>query len=83
MEKKINSKVQGQLDFNAPLMSMRRITGSPIENEIVDYKVDGTLNWSGMPPVCRSELKSGPLRNPGTVPFCGSKVRGGLRMKNV
>jgi len=69
MEKKSNSKVQGQLDFNAPLMSMRRITGSPIENETVDYKVDGTLNWSGMPPIYRSELKSGPLRNPGTVPF--------------
>jgi len=31
--------------------------------------VDGTLNWSVMPPVYRSELKSGPLRNPGTMPF--------------
>jgi hypothetical protein len=35
MKKKRNSKVQGQLEFNAPLMSMRRIIGSPIENEIV------------------------------------------------
>lgn len=69
MEKKSNSKVQGQLDFNAPLMSMRRITGSPIDNETVDCKVDGTLDWAGKSPVYRSELKSGPLRNPGTVPF--------------
>lgn len=69
MEKRSNSKVQGQLDFNAPLMSMRRITGSPLENETVDYKVDGTFDWGGQSTVYRSELKSGPLRNPGTVPF--------------
>ncbi|KAH9309011.1 hypothetical protein KI387_036922, partial [Taxus chinensis] len=67
MERKSNPYVQGQLDFNAPLMSVRRISGSPTENEMVDGRSDSSNK--SIPPVYNSDLKSGPLRNPGTVPF--------------
>lgn len=78
MENKNNATAEGQLDFNAPLMSVRRISGSPTENEKVDSKVNGGSDSSSKPilPVYRSDLKSGPLRDPGTVPFVWEQTPG-------
>ncbi|XP_057838395.2 uncharacterized protein LOC131048452 isoform X2 [Cryptomeria japonica] len=78
MEKKNNATAEGQLDFNAPLMSVRRISGSPTENEKVDSKVNGGSDSSSKSilPVYRSDLKSGPLRDPGTVPFVWEQTPG-------
>eukprot|EP01018_Ginkgo_biloba_P004811 Gb_36891 [translate_table: standard] len=67
MEKKSPSIVQGQLDFNAPLLSVRRLASSSTENDKADGR-SGSRSMS-IHPVYRSEFNSGPLRNPGTVPF--------------
>ncbi|KAL5989676.1 hypothetical protein ACLOJK_010569 [Asimina triloba] len=56
-----------QLDFNAPLLSVRRITlaaASPAE----ESKRNGKLPNRPFP-LYRSNLKSGPVRNAGAVPF--------------
>ncbi|KAA3461906.1 DUF688 domain-containing protein [Gossypium australe] len=66
-----------QLDFNRPLLSVRRFTSQVAGSESEgNKKTDNSLNKVPHPPVYKSELKSGPLRNPGTVPFVWEKTPG-------
>ncbi|XVF58594.1 hypothetical protein PTKIN_Ptkin07bG0078800 [Pterospermum kingtungense] len=66
-----------QLDFNQPLLSVRRFTslGATSETE-GKKKIDTSLPKIPRPPIYKSELKSGPIRNPGTVPFVWEKTPG-------
>ncbi|KAF3790653.1 hypothetical protein EJ110_NYTH16109 [Nymphaea thermarum] len=84
-----------QLDFNAPLLSVRRFTAAAAAaaaSASASRKGDeGRREWSGSsapaavkevsPPVSKSDLISGPVRNPGTVPFVWESVPG--KRKNV
>lgn len=60
-----------QLNFNQPLLSVRRYASSAVVAEKDDRK--GTkssfLGHLPRPPPYKSELKSGPVSNPGVVPF--------------
>ncbi|CAH8294103.1 unnamed protein product [Eruca vesicaria subsp. sativa] len=59
-----------QLDLNRPLLSVRRPTQAS-ETEIKTRSSDSVTNKipPASPPVYKSDSKSGPVRNPGTVPF--------------
>ncbi|KAG5396716.1 hypothetical protein IGI04_018530 [Brassica rapa subsp. trilocularis] len=60
-----------QLDFNRPLLSVRR-PAQASEPEIKPRSSDPVTNKippPSAPPVYKSDIKSGPVRNPGTVPF--------------
>ncbi|KAK9150565.1 hypothetical protein Syun_008874 [Stephania yunnanensis] len=73
---------QKQLDFNAPLLSVRRFsakstTSLPYEEEKskkVEEKV--VQEKRHVLPFYKSELKSGPVRNPGVVPFSWEQIPG-------
>lgn len=76
-----------QLDFNAPLMSVRRFTSTTALN--TDSKrVEKFLPKKPPLPSYKPELKSGPVRNPGAVPFLWEQIPGrpkdgsGLRPNN-
>ncbi|KAK7290838.1 hypothetical protein RIF29_05569 [Crotalaria pallida] len=65
-----------QLNFNRPLLSVRRFS-TTVASE-TDYK-SNTYNSKAKPqhlPAYKSELTSGPVRNPGTVPFVWEKIPG-------
>ncbi|KAG7568823.1 hypothetical protein ISN45_Aa04g016080 [Arabidopsis thaliana x Arabidopsis arenosa] len=58
-----------QLDFNRPLISVRR-PAQTSESESKTRSFDSANNKiPPSPPVYKSDIKSGPVRNPGTVPF--------------
>ncbi|KAF8086542.1 hypothetical protein N665_0622s0035 [Sinapis alba] len=59
-----------QLDFNRPLLSVRRPTQAS-ESESKTRSSDPVTNKipPSSPPVYKSDINSGPVRNPGTVPF--------------
>ncbi|XP_033148186.1 uncharacterized protein LOC103867920 isoform X1 [Brassica rapa] len=60
-----------QLDFNRPLLSVRRPAHAS-EPESKPRSSDPVTNKTpppSAPPVYKSDIKSGPVRNPGTVPF--------------
>ncbi|PKI62889.1 hypothetical protein CRG98_016726 [Punica granatum] len=67
-----------RLDFNQPFLSVRRFSPAvpPPEAKDKSRKTKRTLPKVPQPPPYRSELKSGPLRNPGTVPFTWEKSPG-------
>ncbi|CAA7033449.1 unnamed protein product [Microthlaspi erraticum] len=63
-----------QLDFNRPLISIRR----PTQTSETESK-DSATNKNPpppSPPVYKSDIKSGPVRNPGTVPFQWEHIPG-------
>ncbi|KAL5573675.1 hypothetical protein UlMin_023272 [Ulmus minor] len=60
-----------QLDFNQPFLSVRRF--SEPDNK---RKTQKSLPKLPPLPVYKSELKSGPIRNPGTVPFVWEQTPG-------
>ncbi|XP_038683591.1 uncharacterized protein LOC119983928 [Tripterygium wilfordii] len=66
-----------QLDFNQPFLSVRRFTSTVASSE-ADNKRKTDKSRPKIPslPAYRSELKSGPIRNPGTVPFLWEKTPG-------
>lgn len=66
-----------QLDFNQPLLSVRRFSSVPTTPEVV-YEHSKNTSAADIPslPAYKSELKSGPIRNPGTVPFLWEKTPG-------
>ncbi|KAJ6973138.1 hypothetical protein NC653_033463 [Populus alba x Populus x berolinensis] len=71
-----NLMEQKQLDFNQPLLSVRRFSSTASTKEAkIKRKTDDALSRIP-PPVYKSELKSGPLRNPGTVPFVWERSPG-------
>ncbi|XP_065852114.1 uncharacterized protein [Euphorbia lathyris] len=57
-----------QLDFNRPLLSVRRFSPTVSKAE-TENKRKTEKAFPRVPPVYKSELRSGPVRNPGTVPF--------------
>ncbi|XP_020883084.1 uncharacterized protein LOC9317215 isoform X1 [Arabidopsis lyrata subsp. lyrata] len=58
-----------QLDFNRPLISVRR-PAQTSESESKTRSFDAANSKiPPSPPVYKSDIKSGPVRNPGTVPF--------------
>ncbi|XVF14574.1 hypothetical protein REPUB_Repub09cG0072800 [Reevesia pubescens] len=66
-----------QLDFNQPLLSVRHFTPPVAASESEgNKKTDNSLPKIPRPPIYKSELKSGPVRNPGTVPFVWEKTPG-------
>ncbi|KAG5231875.1 DUF688 domain-containing protein [Salix suchowensis] len=66
-----------QLDFNQPLLSVRRFSSTASTKEAkIKRKSDGAPSKIPPPPVYKPELKSGPLRNPGTVPFVWERSPG-------
>lgn len=66
-----------QLDFNQPLLSVRRASSTAVSSR-ADHKrkMDNSLPKIPPLPVYKSELKSGPVRNPGTVPFVWEQTPG-------
>ncbi|KAL8136737.1 hypothetical protein V2J09_002738 [Rumex salicifolius] len=64
-----------QLNFNQPLLSVRR--GSSTAHPEVETKKTAKPSPTIPPlPFYRSELKSGPVRNPGVVPFKWEQIPG-------
>ncbi|KAF2290710.1 hypothetical protein GH714_015114 [Hevea brasiliensis] len=72
-----NLMEEKQLDFNQPLLSVRRFASTVSITE-ADNKRKMDNARPRVPPlsVYKSELKSGPLTNPGTVPFVWEKSPG-------
>lgn len=58
-----------QLKFNQPLLSVRRISPAMISQRDEKKKTDNSFPTMTHPPPYRSELKSGLVVKPGTVPF--------------
>lgn len=73
------------LDFNQPFLSVRRFAQaeSPSESEDRTRKPDRMPPKVPRPPPYRSELKSGPLRKPGTVPFTWEQSPGRPKFKGT
>lgn len=69
-----NLMEEKQLDFNQPLLSVRRFTSTETSSETNEK----TRPEPKIPPlpVYKSELKSGPVRIPGTVPFVWEQTPG-------
>ncbi|KAL4328149.1 uncharacterized protein LOC107630026 isoform X1 [Arachis ipaensis] len=67
-----------QLDFNQPLLSVRRFSSTVVASESDSKRKTNKSSAPKLPPlpVYKSELKSGPVSNPGTVPFVWEKSPG-------
>ncbi|KAF1886217.1 hypothetical protein Lal_00045447 [Lupinus albus] len=65
-----------QLNFNQPILSVRRFSSKVASETDYKRKSDNSKAKSQHLPAYNSELKSGPVRNPGTVPFEWEKVPG-------
>jgi hypothetical protein len=66
-----------KLDFNQPLLSVRRVSSTAVSSQAENKgKADNSLPKIPPLPVYKSELKSGPVRNAGTVPFIWEKTPG-------
>ncbi|KAF8391222.1 hypothetical protein HHK36_023524 [Tetracentron sinense] len=72
-----NLMEEKQLDFNAPLLSVRRFSSTAAPSEGEDRKrIENSSPKIPSLPFYRSELKSGPVRNPGVVPFVWEQIPG-------
>ncbi|XP_022968993.1 uncharacterized protein LOC111468130 [Cucurbita maxima] len=69
-----NLMEEKQLDLNQPLLSVRRFTSTGTSSK-TNEKARPEPEIP-RPPVYKSELKSGPVRNPGTVPFVWEQTPG-------
>ncbi|CAA2971648.1 uncharacterized protein LOC111395512 isoform X1 [Olea europaea var. sylvestris] len=58
-----------QLNFNQPLLSVRRFSPTVASEKEEKHKTENTLHRIPRLPHYRSELKSGPVSNPVAVPF--------------
>ncbi|CAI9757242.1 unnamed protein product [Fraxinus pennsylvanica] len=58
-----------QLNFNQPLLSVRRFSSTAATEKEEKLKTENTLSRRPRLPHYRSELKSSPVSNPGAVPF--------------
>ena len=66
-----------QLDFNRPLLSVRRVSSTAVSSQVDNKKkTDKSVPSIPLLPFYRSELKSGPVSNPGTVPFVWEQAPG-------
>ncbi|KAG2717680.1 hypothetical protein I3760_03G187700 [Carya illinoinensis] len=70
-----------KLDFYQPILSVRRVTSTAVSTQSENKRTTDNSSPKVPPlPFYKSELKSGPVRNPGTVPFVWEKTPG--RPKN-
>lgn len=58
-----------QLNLNQPFLSVRRVSPTVASGTDETKKTEYSLPTMAHPPRYKSELKSGPVRNPGVVPF--------------
>ncbi|TKY48937.1 hypothetical protein E2542_SST26361 [Spatholobus suberectus] len=65
-----------QLNLNQPLLSVRRFSSTVISETDHKSKTDNSLARLPPPHAYKSELKSVPVRNAGTVPFVWEKTPG-------
>ncbi|XP_057460504.1 uncharacterized protein LOC130751001 [Actinidia eriantha] len=65
-----------KLDFNQPLLSVRRYSSTAGSEKDVKRKTSYPLPGVPVLPSYKSELKSGPVTNPGTVPFTWEQCPG-------
>jgi len=65
-----------QLDFDQPLLSVRRISSTVASENENKRKPDKAVPKRPPLPFYKSDLKSGPVSNPGTVPFVWEKTPG-------
>ncbi|XP_019449084.1 PREDICTED: uncharacterized protein LOC109351869 isoform X2 [Lupinus angustifolius] len=77
-----NLMEEKQLDFYQPLLSVRRFPSTAASEN--DNKRKGDMSSAELPPlpVYKSELKSGPMRNPGAVPFVWEQTPGRPKDEN-
>ncbi|KAL9689879.1 hypothetical protein QQ045_010270 [Rhodiola kirilowii] len=64
-----------KLDFNGPVPSVRHVGPTAAD---VEKKVKEDISYNNFPaiPFYRADLKSGPISNPGTVPFFWEQIPG-------
>ncbi|XP_068645107.1 uncharacterized protein [Aristolochia californica] len=65
-----------QLDFNAPFLSVRRVASSANSDKTDGDKVVKFLPRRSSLPYHKPELKSGPIRDAGSVPFLWEQIPG-------
>ncbi|KAF7833916.1 uncharacterized protein G2W53_008775 [Senna tora] len=67
-----------QLDFNQPFLSVRRFSSSQVVSETDNKRKTKDSSLVRLPPVThyKSDLKSGPVSHPGTVPFMWEQTPG-------
>ncbi|CAL5212854.1 unnamed protein product [Lathyrus oleraceus] len=75
-----NLMEEKQLDFNQPLLSVRRFSSTASSENKGKKKTEKATSKRTRLPAYKSELKSGPVSNPGSVPFVWEKSPG--RPKN-
>ncbi|KAM2016675.1 hypothetical protein ACFX16_047062 [Malus domestica] len=72
-----NMMEEKQLDLDQPLLSVRRYSPTVVSSKADDKrKADKSLPKLPPLPFYKSELKSGPVRHPGTVPFVWEQIPG-------
>lgn len=72
-----NLMEQQQLDFNQPVLSVRRFGRMSAETENCKKRTEtGSAQINYPIPFYKADLKSGPFINPGTVPFLWEKTPG-------
>lgn len=71
-----------QLDFNQPFLSVRRISSTTASENDKKSKPAKSVPKRPPLPFYKSELKSGPVSNPGTVPFVWEKTPGRPKNEN-
>ncbi|KAK4420871.1 hypothetical protein Salat_2037600 [Sesamum alatum] len=65
-----------KLNFNQPLLSVRRYAPTLTSQKSDQRKTENSRPEMPRLPAYRSELKSGPIRNPGAVPFVWEQTPG-------
>ncbi|KAG2397080.1 uncharacterized protein HKW66_Vig0245530 [Vigna angularis] len=71
-----NLMEEKQLDFDQPLLSVRRISSTVASEKENKRKPHKAVPKRPPLPFYKSDLKSGPVSNPGTVPFVWEKIPG-------
>lgn len=72
-----NFMEEKQLDYNQPFLSARRFSPTVASSDVKDNKqADNSHNSIPALPFYKSDLKSGPVRTAGTVPFTWEKSPG-------
>lgn len=72
-----------QLNFFRPLLSVRRVPSTLSSENSEKRKTDLSKPKIPSPPSYKSELKSGPIRNAGTVPFVWERSPGRPKDENI
>lgn len=72
-----------QLNFSRPLLSVRRVPSTLSSEKSEQTNTDLSKPTLPPPPSYKSELKSGPIRNAGTVPFVWERSPGRPKDENI